>query len=91
MLTSEQVQQYIRVVIYWAAGFAVNYGWISNSDKAFYIGMAVSGLNLAWTVYGTRLVAKLNELAKYKVVQAVVVTDADLAKATPSPKIDLPK
>lgn len=87
MVTSEQVQQYIRVVIYWLAGFAVNYGWISSDDKTALIGVAVTVANLAWTIYGNRLLAKINELAKSKEVTSIVVTTQEVAKATPSDKV----
>ena len=87
MFTSEQIQQYIRVTIYWLAGFAVNYGWLASSQKAQVIGIAMTIANLAWTIYGNRLLAKINELAKDDRVTKILVTTKQLEKDTPSPNV----
>lgn len=86
-ITSEQVQAYTRIIIYWLAGFAVNYGWLASDKKAAVVGAAVTMANLVWTIYGSRFLAKINELAKYDTVKAIVVTTEDVAKATPSSKV----
>jgi hypothetical protein len=86
-MTSEAVQQYIRVVIYWLAGFAVHYGWITSSNKTAIAGAAITVANLIWTIYGTRFMAKVTELAKYNVVQNVILTTKEMADAVPSDKV----
>lgn len=86
-VTSEQVQAYTRIVIYWLAGFAVNYGVLSADTKTAVVGAAVTMANLVWTIYGNRFLAKINEIAKYDTVKTIVVTTAEIAKATPSAKI----
>lgn len=86
-MTSETVQQYIRVLIYMACGAAVQYGWITSDNKTVIAGVLVNIANLAWTIYGTRFIAKVNELAKYDVVQSIVVASQDVAQNTPSAKV----
>lgn len=86
--TSEQVQKYIRVAVYYFSGWATAKGW-DSSLILLCTGIATFGLNLVWTVLSGTLIAKLNELAKYKKVEAIVVSDPSLATTavTPSPKI----
>ena len=86
-LTSEQVQQYIRIFVYWAAGAAVNYGWLAADKKAAIAGVAITALNFGWTLWGNRLMAKINELAKLGEVKAIVVNTPEVASAAPSSKV----
>ena len=88
-ITSEKVQMYARVVIYWAAGFLVSHGVVSQD--ATWLEPALGGLltlvNFVWTIYGNRLTARLNELAKYESVVQVKVADPAVAAAVPSTKV----
>ncbi len=85
-LTSEQVQSYIRIVIYWAAGAAVNYGWLASDKSSAIAGAIVTAANFGWTLWGNRLMAKVNELAKLGEVKTII-TDASVAQAAPSTKV----
>lgn len=87
MFTSEQIQSYIRIAIYWAAGFAVNYGWITSDRSTAIAGAVITAANFGWTIWGNRLVAKLNELAKLGEVKAVVVSSPSVAASVTSNKV----
>ena len=88
-LTSEDVQRYVRIVLQWAAAALVTRGIISSNASWIEpaIGVLVGIASLAWTLYGNRLVAKLNEVAKQDEVTKVVVTDQATAASVPSPKV----
>ena len=81
-ITSEAVQRYARIVLYWVAGYMVNRGVLSGSGTDAFVGVGLSVVNFAWTLYGNRIVAKLNEVAKMGVVTNVVVNDKAVADAT---------
>jgi hypothetical protein len=87
MFTSEQIQGYIRILIYWAAGAAVNYGMLTADKSTAIAGGIVTAVNFAWTLWGNRLVAKINELAKLGEVKNIVVSTPAVAAAAPSEKV----
>jgi len=87
MFTSEQIQSYIRIAIYWAAGFAVNYGWITSDRSTAIAGAILTAINFCWTLWGNRLVAKINELAKLGEVTNIIVTTPAVANAVTSTKV----
>lgn len=89
-MTSEDVQRYVRIILQWAAAALVTHGTISSTATWIEpaIGVLVGAASLAWTLYGNRLVAKLNEVAKADTVAKVVVTDASTANAVTSVKVD---
>ena len=86
-LTSEQVQSYIRIIGYWLAGAAVNYGYLASDRKAAVAGVIITIANFAWTLWGNRLMAKINELSKLGEVKQIVVATQDVAQAAPSNKV----
>lgn len=87
-MTSEQIQQYVRVALYWIFGALASYG-VAVPDQAKGIAIAIVGTlaTLAWTAYGTRLNAKINEIAKSPDVQKIVVADPVKAGEIPSDKV----
>ena len=87
-MTSEQIQQYVRIGLYWCFGALATYG-VSVPDGAKGVAVAIVGTlaTLAWTAYGTRLTAKINEIAKSPDVQKIVVSDPATANAVPSSKV----
>lgn len=91
MFTSENIQRYIRIFVYYAAGALTSYGvTVSSSNKELIAGIAAFLANIAWTAWGNTLNAKLAEVAKAGEVEKVVVNDPAVAAAVPSPKVDTP-
>lgn len=87
-ITSEQVQRYSRIFIYWAMGALATHGVsVSGSLSEIIASGFVTIANIAWTIYGGRLMARINELAKSGQVQEIVVKDKDVAQAAPSNKV----
>lgn len=83
--TSEDIQRYARTALQFIAGSLVSYGLISP-DATWVtptIGFAVTLVSFAWTLYGNRIQAKINEVSKFEVVDKVVVTDPAVANAAP--------
>lgn len=87
-MTSEQVQQYVRIALYWCFGALGSYG-VTVPDGAKTLAIAIVGslATLAWTAYGSRLNAKINEIAKSPDVQKIVVSDPAKVNAIPSDKV----
>ena len=85
-MTSEDVQRYVRIALQWLASSLVTYGYIKPGATWVpqAIGAAVGLASLIWTLYGNRIVAKLNEIAKTNGGKIVVVTTPELADATPA-------
>jgi ABC-type arginine transport system ATPase subunit len=81
-ITSEAVQRYARIALYWLAGMLVQHGIGNQSMVEPAVGFGVTAITFLWTIYGNRIVAKLNEIAKMDIVQNVVVTDQAVADAT---------
>jgi hypothetical protein len=82
--TSAQVQMYARIILYWIAGALVTHGYGTQSSWEPYVGYGVTIINFLWTLYGNRLMAKINELAATGQVSAIVVKDKATADAAPS-------
>lgn len=85
-ITTEDFQRYLRIVLQWAAGALVSYGLITPDATwlAPAIGMAMTAGSFLWTLYGNRVQAKINEVAKLDVVDAVKVNSVSTAKAAPA-------
>lgn len=97
MLTSENLQRYVRVSVYYLAGMLTSYGFtVSASNRETIAGFAMAAANLAWTMYGNRINAKLAEISKAaqdptSPVKGVVMTDTpegrEVAAAIPGPVV----
>lgn len=87
-ITSEQIQRWVRILVYAIAGALTQHGFsVDGSTTAAVAGLAVGAANIAWTLYGNRLLARIAELEKSGKVANVVVTDQKLADALPSQKV----
>ncbi len=86
-VTSEDIQRYVRISIYYISGYVAGHGWASSEVVLGYTGMAVGSVNFLWSVWGMRLRAKVKELAKIDVVETVLVKSPELAASIPSPKV----
>ena len=47
----DQVQQYVRIIVYGASGFMAGRGWISEGESELIGGVVLAVCTLAWTVY----------------------------------------
>lgn len=98
-ISNEDFQRYLRIVLQWAAGALVSYGLIQPDATwlAPAIGMAITAGSFAWTLYGNRIQAKINEVAKIKtadgqrLVSQMKVTSESVASAAPANVIVAPK
>jgi len=88
-ITTADVQKYTRIVLYWLSGILVSKGFIANDQSAIagYVGLGVAAVNFAWTIYGNRVVAKINDLMATGQVQAVVTKDKSVSDAVPDPNV----
>jgi len=87
-MTSEKIQQYIRIALYYLFGALGSYGVsVPDGAKALIVSVVGAVATLAWTVYGTRLSALLAQIAKSPDVQKVIVSDPEVANAVPSGKV----
>lgn len=94
-ITPEDFQRYLRIVLQWASAALVSYGVATPGATwvPIVMGVASSMLTLAWTVYGNRIQAKINEVAAIpnpdgptgqKLVEHMKVTSISVANAAPA-------
>lgn len=73
-MTSQSVQQYVRIFLYWAFGALASYGVTTpDSTKTLLLSIGGFAANLVWTVYGTRLNALLQQVKEKSGVQEVQI------------------
>lgn len=96
-VTSEDVQRYVRIAIYLLSGGLTQHGFtdaggIVMASSGIVLGMA----NLAWSIYGMRVNAKIAELSKIAqdpttpvagVIMTPTVEGRRVAEATPGPTV----
>lgn len=89
-MTSEDVQRFVRVALNSLASALIAHGMFSA--QASWLEPSIGALawlaTFAWTLYGNRIIAKINEIAKADQVKKVVVVDTATAQAAPSNKVD---
>lgn len=81
-LTSEFILRQVRIVLFWAAGILTAKGVVDGSTAEWVAGGALQLLTWAWSVYGNRLVARVNEIVKMD--NFLVIAPAETAAAVPS-------
>lgn len=87
-VTSEQITQYVRIALYWVFGVLATLGvTMPESTKLLVTSVVGTGATLVWTYFGTRLQAKINEVAKAAEVQKIVVSDPQTVALAPSSKV----
>lgn len=86
--TSYQVQQYVRIALYWLFGALGTYGVaVPDNSKALIVSVIGTVANLAWTMWGTRLNALIGQIATSPDVKKIVVADPAMEAAVPSAKV----
>lgn len=82
-LSYENITAWIRIVSYFIAGNLVNYGIGSGgaSSKETIAGIILALLTGVWTLFGQRVVAKINEVAKMDVVEVISIAKTTEGKA----------
>jgi hypothetical protein len=85
-ITTEDFQRYLRIFLQWLASALVSYGFIKPEATWVTpaIGAVIAGGSFIWTMYGNRVQAKINEVAKLDVVASVKVTDKETAEKAPA-------
>ena len=101
-LTSEDIQRYARIALQWGAGFLVSHGMLTQGASWIEpaIGFGVTIATFLWTLYGTRVQAKINEVAKLettlvngqtvKLVENMKIHDVEVANAAPANVVPVP-
>lgn len=93
-LTSETVQRYVRYAIYMLVGYLAQRGLtVDNQLVDIAVPVALGLANVAWSVYGNRINARIAEVAKYAadpstpvrgVVMAPTAEGRALARSSPA-------
>ncbi len=92
MITSEAIQRWVRVALYYVWGFLGAWGASPTGDSVKAIVVSAVGFlaTAAWTKYGSSLNAMLTEVEKTDGVKKVdvkvdpaVIKPSDINKATP--------
>lgn len=71
-LTQEQYLQYLRIAIYGLAGAIGHQAFLDGSTGQWVLTAVLGGATLLWTMYATRLAAKINELVGAEVITTQV-------------------
>lgn len=79
-LTSENLTAYVRIALYHIGAFLVARGMISGASAEMWGGVVLNGLTFLWTLWGQRVVAKINELTK--IPDLIVVAPPAIAEAS---------
>lgn len=79
-MTSEDIQRYTRIVLYWLMGALASHGVAVGTYTELVVSGGVTLATFLWSAYSTRLIAKLNEIAKYDEVKAVLVQPTAVAE-----------
>lgn len=85
-ITSEDVQRYARIGIYYASGYLTARG-VDAGVITMLSGVALGLANFGWSLWGMRVNAKLSEIAKLGTVREVIVESHAMAAEIPSPKV----
>ena len=73
-LNSQQIQQYVRIILYWAFGALGSYGVsIPDNRRALIVSVVGSLATLVWTAYGTRLNGLLEQIKAKTGVQEISI------------------
>lgn len=70
--SSSQVQQYVRIALYGLAGALGQQAFADGTIGQWLITAGVGGITLIWTLYATRLAAKINDLVGADVITPAV-------------------
>jgi hypothetical protein len=93
MITSEAIQRWVRIALYYGWGFLGAWGASDFGQSAFAIAASVIGFaaTAAWTKYGSTINAMLTEVEKTNGVKTIeikvddsVIKPSDINANTPS-------
>lgn len=65
-ITSQDVQKYVRILLQWLAAFLVSKGALDPNSAwtTPIMGILVGAASLGWTMYGSRVQAKIDDFMK---------------------------
>jgi len=89
-LTSENVTAYVRIVIYHMGAFLITKGVMSGGSVEMWSGVLLNILTFGWTLWGQRVIAKINELTKIPnliIVAPPVIAVSSTAVSTSEVKV----
>lgn len=84
-ITPEFLSRNARIALFAIAGFFINKGYLESSVAESVIGFVVGLLSYGWSLWGNRLVAKINEIVKND--NFIVLAPAETANAVPSASV----
>jgi hypothetical protein len=74
-VTSQNIQQYARIVLYYLFGALATYGvTIPGGTKTLIVSIVGVLANLAWTMWGTRLNGLLEQVKEKSGVESIALT-----------------
>lgn len=83
--TPEFLARNVRVALFWATGILVGKGYIESSYTEVIVGVVMSTVTWAWSLWGNRLIARINEIAGSD--NLIVVAPDEVAQQAPSPSV----
>lgn len=87
-ITEDQYVRWVRIGLYHLGAFLMTHGVIVNDGYMIAItGVAVSIATALWTLYASRVVARINSLLGEGVIEILVTKDTAVAKEIDSSKV----
>lgn len=63
-LTPDFLFRQVRIVLFFIGGALVQHGWVGASTVETIVGLGVGAVTWGWSLWGNRLVARINEVVK---------------------------
>lgn len=84
-LTTENLTAYVRIALYHIGAALITYGALSSGTVEILSGVLLNIFTFAWTLWGQRVIAKINELAKTP--NLIIVAPPAVADASPATNV----
>lgn len=82
-LTQDFIFRQVRIVLFFIGGALIQRGWVEASMVETVVGLVVGAVTWAWSLWGNRIVAKVNEIVK--IPDFVVIAPDEVAEQVSSP------
>lgn len=80
--SSEFILRQVRIVLFWLSGLLVGKGVMDGSTAEWMAGGALQAIAWAWSLWGNRIVARVNELVK--IPNFIVIAPPEIAEEVKS-------
>lgn len=84
-LSAENLQSYVRIALYHVGAWLMVRGYGNAGTWEMWGGVVLNGLTFMWTLWGQRVIAKINELSK--IPNLIVIAPPAISNASPATNV----